>query len=509
MSPFFVACAFAFWLLFIWVLSVFVDFQWNYGHWMLFLTGVGALVLGWSYAKRRAKSKATQNSSPQRDDLEIKVAVKKKSDGVDHLGGSVKHPSLRGLSDEKFLRTRIPRPNDKMHEAPAPAPLPPSSRVALTQTVNDDDSVFQRPATNIQATEMSQHAAFAAANGTESTPETKPKKRTTKVFDPSHYRRHSGVPGFLYAARNPFHQIGLHKLGYTTVSPEARVRQLNEQRDKASDVGHFELVHAVPVSASYDAEQALFDVISDARVIEKREFFFENQDFLIRSLDAVCSFSAGSPNALTDFYEWSFDRNFWGKSRPVRPPAIVVPLRSSPDGGWIFIARTMWHRDNIHRVSYSIKNPLEKLHELNTAQRNLTSQLGFYDLVACIAVDDLAGTWAALSSQLTKCRVPSSRVYYDAPLPILSQLLDDVQTYLRQPVQSMCDPEQTENLISVEKVKGLRSASWAAWSAPCPFCGIILRFKGIVGASQMVKCPECHQSMNCHQGSQAVSVRAP
>lgn len=503
------ACAFAFWLLFIWVLEVFVDLRWDYGLWMLFLTGAGVLVPVWSYAKRLAKSKATQESYPQHDDLEIQVAVKKKPDGVNHLSGSVKRPSFRSLSDEKFLSTRILRPNDKMREAPAAAALPLLSSVALTQTANDDDGVFQRPATNIQATEMSQHPAFTAANRTESTPVTKPNKKTTKVFDPNHYRRHSGVPGFLYAARNPFHQIGLHKLGYTTVSPEVRVKLLNEQHDKASDVGHFELVHAVPVSASYDAEQALFDVITDARVIEKREFFFQNQDFLIRSLDAVCSFSAGSPNALTDFYELSLDRDSWAKARPVRPAAIVVPPPSSPDGGWIFITRTIWHRDNIHRVSRSINNPLAKLNELNATQRNLTSQLGFYDLVACIAVDDLDGTWAALSPQLTKCRVPGSRVYFDAPLSVLSQLINNVHTAICQQVQLIRAPEQTENLISVEKVKGLRSASWAAWSAPCPFCGIILRFKGIVGASQMVKCPECHQSMNCHQGSQAVSVRAP
>lgn len=473
---------------------------------MLLFTGVGVLVSVWGYAKRRAKSKATQESYPQRDDLEIQVAVKKKSDGVDHLGGSVKHPSLRGLSDEKFLRTRILRPNDKMHETPAPAPA--LGRVALTQTANDDDRVFQRSATNIQATEIPQQPAVTAANGTESTPETKPKKRTTKVFDPDHYLRHSGVPGFLYVARNPFHQTGLHKLGYTTDSPEARVKMLNEQHGTASDVGRFELVHAVPVSDSYGAENALFDVIADARVIEKREFFFENQDFLIRSLDAVCSFSAGSSNALTDFYDLSLDRNSWEKLRPVRPPAIVVPPQSSPDGGWIFITRTIWHRDNIHRVSRSKNNPLAKLNELNATQRNLTSQLGFYDLAACIAVDDLDSTWTALLPQLTKCRVPSSRVYYDAPLSVLNQFINNVHTDIRQLVQAICAPEQTKNLISVEKVKGPRSASWAAWTAPCPFCGIILRFKGIVGASQMVKCPECHQSMNCHQGSQAVSIRA-
>ena len=223
----------------------------------------------------------------------------------------------------------------------------------------------------------------------------------------------------------------------------------------------------------------------------------------------MCSFSAGSPNALTDFYEWSLDRNSWAKSRPVRPSAILIPPQISPDGGWIFITRTMWHRDNIHRVSQSKNNPLAKLSELNATQRNLTSQLGFYDLVACIAVDDLVGTWARLSPQLTKYRVPSSRVYYDAPLSILSQLLDDVHTAIRQPVKSIFSPEQTENLISVEKVKGAPSASWAAWAAPCPFCGITLRFKGVLGASQILKCPECHQSMNCHQGSQAVSVRAP
>jgi hypothetical protein len=286
------------------------------------------------------------------------------------------------------------------------------------------------------------------------------------------------------------------------------VKLLNEQHGTASDVGRFELVHAVPVSDSFGAEKALFDVIADARVIEKREFFFENQDFLIRSLDAVRSFSAGSPNALTDFYELSLDRDSWAKLRPVRPPAIVVPPRSSPDGGWIFITRTMWHRDNIHRVSRSKKNPLVKLNELDAIQRRLTARLGFYDLVGCVAIDNLDDTWVALSPQLNKCKVPGSRVYFDAPLSVLNQLIDDAQTYIRHPVQSMCDPEQTENLISAEKVKGLRSASWAPWSAPCPFCGIILRFKGIVGASQMVKCPECHQSMDCHQGSQAVSVRA-
>jgi hypothetical protein len=507
MSPFFVACAFAFWLLFIWVLTIFVDLRWDYGHWMLLLTGIGVSVPVWSYAMRRTKSKTAQESCIQRDDLETQVAVKKKSDDVDHLGGSVNHPSLRSLTDEKFLRARIQRPNDKMHEAPAPVPA--LGRMELTQTANDDVRVFQRPATNIQSTEIAQQPVVASDNATESTPETKPKKRTTKVFDRDHYLRHSGIPGFLYAARNPFHQTGLYKLGYTTDSPEARMKMLNEQHSAASDVGRFELVHAVPVSDSYGAEKALFDVIADARVIEKREFFFENQDFLIRGLDAVCSFSAGSYNALTDFYELSLDRNSWAKSRPVRPSAIVVPPRTSSDGGWIFITRTMWHRDNIHRVSRSKKNPLIKLNELDAIQRGLTARLGFYDLVGCVAVDNLDGTWAALSPQLTLRRVPGSRVYYDAPLSVLTQLINNVQTDIRQPVQSICNPEQTKNLISVEKVKGPRSASWAAWTAACPFCGIILRFKGIVGASQMVKCPECHQSMNCHQGSQAVSVRAP
>ncbi|MEQ1536561.1 MAG: hypothetical protein ABL923_11870 [Burkholderiaceae bacterium] len=60
-------------------MTVFADFRWSYGHWMLFLIGVGIFVPVWMSAKRRAKSKVTQEPYLQLDDLEVQVAVKKKA----------------------------------------------------------------------------------------------------------------------------------------------------------------------------------------------------------------------------------------------------------------------------------------------------------------------------------------------------------------------------------------------------------------------------------------------
>ena len=57
--------------------------------------------------------------------------------------------------------------------------------------------------------------------------------------------RHSGLPGFLYLARNDQHIGDLYKVGYTTQEPDARVAMLNEELSNAGDIGSFRLVHTV------------------------------------------------------------------------------------------------------------------------------------------------------------------------------------------------------------------------------------------------------------------------
>ncbi len=338
----------------------------------------------------------------------------------------------------------------------------------------------------------------------------KSKQRTMvkeiRIFDPNHYRRHSGVPGFLYMARNPFHQVGLYKLGYTTVSPVFRVDALNKEHKKASDVGHFELMHSVPVSASYDAEQALFDVISEARVIEKREFFFETNEYLTRSLEAARSYSAGSFSALTQFYEWTLDQDPWKELRPIFPQSVAVPQIGIGTEEWIFIARNQWHRDNIFRVSHSKHNPLQLIQRLNATQRKLTTQLGFYTLVLCVTVDDMAGTWKSLTKQLANHRVAGSCVFYEAPLDVIATMIEEARrnsAALIKPIQAI---GYADCQISVEKVRGRPSAAWVAWTAPCPTCEVILRFKGAIGDVAAVGCPSCQQRMDCHIGSRGVIV---
>jgi hypothetical protein len=89
----------------------------------------------------------------------------------------------------------------------------------------------------------------------------------------SHFRRHAGMPGFLYVAHNDEYRADLYKLGYTTVHPEKRIARLNQQVRLANDIGQFTLVHSIAVPTAYDSEQRIFEALQALRVAAKREFF--------------------------------------------------------------------------------------------------------------------------------------------------------------------------------------------------------------------------------------------
>lgn len=328
----------------------------------------------------------------------------------------------------------------------------------------------------------------------------------TRIFDPQYFRRHSKVAGFIYLARNSYHQPGLHKIGYTTLNPNARLKQLNNQHKIASDVGVFLLMHSVPVSDSYEAEQALFDVLSNARVAMKREFFFERQELLIRGLEAARQFSVTQPDAFTQFNEWSQDGNGWSNKRPENIVQMsVIPL-IHPECGWVYIVRNPWHRDNIYRVSCTRHSPLKKVESLNAVQRQLTSQIGFYGLVYCVGISDVVTFQNCLNRHLSQYRIKGSRVFYDASL-------DTLKNTIREKVQKPTAPQVAVALqkispaqILVEEVNVRPSKEWVAWTSPCPGCGVILRLRGIIGVQESRACPVCAHGINCYIGSMGAII---
>lgn len=298
-------------------------------------------------------------------------------------------------------------------------------------------------------------------------------------------------------ARNDFHRHGLYKLGYCIQSPAGRVASLEKQHQQASDVGHFSLVHTVTVAASYDVEQALFDVLAEARPVIKREFFFQSEDFLKRALNAAHAFSFGDANALTDFYEWSLGQEKW--LLPKRGLHVPVHPLANPSGGWIYITRVDWHREHVYRVSFARRDPRQKLMELDALQKKLTCQIGFHTLASCVSVDDLKSSWKALSPQLAAFRVKGSRVYFDAPLQVLTQLIADA---CRAPVPEISQiSDALGRQVFVQQVFGRVDPSWAPWSATCFWCGVTLRFSGAIGARDGVECPACKSALFCSIGA--------
>lgn len=115
-------------------------------------------------------------------------------------------------------------------------------------------------------------------------------RRRAPPSDARHFQRHQGVAGWIYAARNEMHLADVFKLGYTTATPEERVKNLNtEQRNRTSQIGFFELVFARPVIDTYGAEQRLFAAIAHHRVSKGKEFFCLPLDELAAEIAAAAA----------------------------------------------------------------------------------------------------------------------------------------------------------------------------------------------------------------------------
>ena len=339
-----------------------------------------------------------------------------------------------------------------------------------------------------------------------------------QVVTAEHYRRHTGVPGFLYIAHNDEHRTGLFKLGYTTLSPQARMASLNKAHEEASDIGVFHLVHSVPVAASYDAEQALFDAITAQRVAERREFFYGSQEALIGAVNAAARLTYGDADPLNTIYA---DSSTWATASQGMAPSLSpvrIPPRQGLESGWIYICRNPWHRDDTFRVSFTKVDPIPRLEELNSGQRRNTSQIGFYQIVHCVLASHLKGATHQLQKMLAPYRIRGSRVFYRASLPVLQAVIDAVVSAgPTSPNQldagiagvngtATTDPTGEHRPITVEPVHGSVHYSWAAWTADCPACRVRLRFKGQIGARGNVNCPSCDGLIFTYIGANHVRI---
>jgi len=94
-----------------------------------------------------------------------------------------------------------------------------------------------------------------------------------KKPSPEHFERDRGEPGWVYVARNDMHREDVYKVGYTKLTPEHRVKDLNsEQRNRTSQIGFFTLIYACAVLDAYGCEQAFFDRVGRLREAERKEF---------------------------------------------------------------------------------------------------------------------------------------------------------------------------------------------------------------------------------------------
>lgn len=80
----------------------------------------------------------------------------------------------------------------------------------------------------------------------------------------------------------------LFKVGYTTVSVQSRVRQLNRQaRGVTAAIGRFRAVHSRSVPRSQTAERRVFDLLAQHRVWDQREFFHAPLPVIVAAVDSI------------------------------------------------------------------------------------------------------------------------------------------------------------------------------------------------------------------------------
>ncbi|MGJ7523756.1 GIY-YIG nuclease family protein [Variovorax sp. LT1P1] len=419
--------------------------------------------------------------------------------------------------------------------ASAPAPGPTSTLAPAQVEPKGEYKIATQPTASTPALDGApaptlSHAVSPALSdtlGTRATrkaPSPSPPRQPAALIDPAHYRRHSGVPGVLYLARNDERREHVYKIGYTVGLPPVRIAALNNQVEEANDIGRFRLLHSVVVGSSYDMEQALFDVLATRRIAAEREFFVGPEALLKRAMDAIALMAEDGGLAVNAF----LDSAMWAE-RPPMPvpvlPEVPVPPRHGSDGGWVYVCQNYWHAPGT--AVYTVTKETERavLNRLNAAQRTLTSQVGFYRVVACKAVGSTALAGAQAAVAFAPYRVDARKHFIRAELNTLRAIVAaiDEGVPMEAPVTAAAalaarrgaipppgPPRPSLSVASEIRVEVVLAAAppklWAAWTALCGGCGTRLRYLGAIGATGPAGCPLCHVIVHCTIGAQRVRL---
>lgn len=444
-------------------------------------------------------------------------------------GSPLTTSTLKPVDTQGSVKRRL----DQLINVPADDDIRPTSAAAVEQS----NAPHEHQRVSFSATEISK-SVVTRESVTGSTV-----RRTTEsraILPVGHFERHAGVPGYLYLAHNPEHQTQVFKAGYAIVDPRERVEGLNLQQNRTSHVGSFELIHYRLVNDSYRAEQLLFELLFNRRIALSREFFWGEPDELILSMNSVASRSKFDDTSLTGLYSSTkLDTHVLlngGEPKPDQAFDSAVDANEA-NNGWICIFRNPVYRVKTYRIDFTTRSPNRLMNRLNAMQRGLTSQIGFFKLVHCVATIDPGTAHRYLMKQLHPYRIHSRKHFFNAPLDAiliaLARAIEESNSArefieknerssvgqmpdrlnVQQPDRSLVTGHTTllksshveARAITVKIFFGNIPCEIRPWVVTCHGCGQNLRLTAAIGAVDDVTCPRCLFTLRYRQGPRGSS----
>lgn len=333
-----------------------------------------------------------------------------------------------------------------------------------------------------------------------------PQQTSPPAFlDPLHFSRHAGLPGYVYLARNDHHRTGVHKIGYTLGTPDARAHTLNLENRKMRGLGTYKILFAAPARAAYDVEQMLFRALAQRRITNGREFFFSDERILRSALSEAVEINLADEEARVDW----IDR--WASSFVQHvevPPDIDTIDAAAPGGGWIYIFSPHWYEQPLY---YACCTRLPARRTLDMLRRRSagTALLDGYSLVHAEVVDDVVAArraWGKSTRHLRAARGQSG--WLRAELPALRLIAAESARAPGSPRTGQAPPARTQRSEGADvslAVVARAHPQWAAWCLRCG-CGALLRVTGKIGAAGSPECPGCGRPVRCEIHSSGVVV---
>lgn len=400
-----------------------------------------------------------------------------------------------------------------------PAPRPPTSARASPPLAPAEADVIasgSRPLLR-DAAEIP-GATARAAPPRRATP-TAPVAVPPPAVGPDHFRRHAGIPGFLYAAKNSEHLPGLFKVGYTTLSPAQRLAELNREHLSLEAPGGYGLVASEVTVDTFNSEQLLFDMLSVRRLSPGREFFWATADELVMLLRRAAALAAqGNWQVPANSLSATADAR-WNLEDSCNP----TPLALSPgQHGWLAVLRNPVYRMDLYRIIGGATDPLVRCRQLNDRISGCTAGVGYWHVVHQVAAAQPQLAFEVLKREISGHSLASGTNCYVAPLGRLVTAIQDVVQRIdmagpgpgpkrsvdraratgshgqaaNPPAQPAARPHSEipgvrgpDDVFTVAVMPAYVPREMRPWTIKCSGCQVNLALRAQIGAIGTVQCP--------------------